>query len=380
LKPTTWIHTADLHLDRPIQGWNGSKEEACKRREDYRETFKRIISLVKQKQVGFLFIAGDFLEHGFIQSSTVKWIKEHFLEIPNTKIFISPGNHDPYRFDSYYHSKEEWPQNVHIFTEEWQSLYIEEYDICLYGKGFSDYIESMWIAPPDVHKYRKKIMIVHGTFFPYGSSDEKCQYFPIEEKNLSVLEFDYVALGHIHKPQLFILDNQRKTHVCYPGSPEAVNWKETGIRTVTYGCLDEHGIHLESIPIHTRTYEKLHCDLSQCQTREQVLTLVLSLISSNKLSSCFKIYLQGRRAQELDLQFNFFWLNAQLKQEGLYQFSIIDETIPDFNLTYYRQQIGVVGTFVRKIEEKIKRDPTKKTELEGALYKGLEALFLKERE
>ena len=40
-----------------------------------------------------------------------------FKEIPNTRIYIVPGNHDPKIKDSYYNNFN-WNSNVHIFDEK----------------------------------------------------------------------------------------------------------------------------------------------------------------------------------------------------------------------------------------------------------------------
>ena len=40
-----------------------------------------------------------------------------FKEIPNTKIFITPGNHDPNIKNSFY-QQFKWNENVHIFTNK----------------------------------------------------------------------------------------------------------------------------------------------------------------------------------------------------------------------------------------------------------------------
>lgn len=374
MRPITWIHTADLHLDQPVTGWHGSKEKALKRREDYRETFRRIISVVKQKNASFLFIAGDFLEHGFVQAGTVHLVKECFREITDTRVFISPGNHDPYRLDSFYHPREDWPKNVYIFGNKWESLYFEEYNVTIHGRGFTDYVETEWIPPPTSTLQGKQIMVVHGTLLSTLSSSENCRYFPIHEKELVGYPFDYVALGHIHKPSLALLDNKKKTRVCYPGSPEALSWKETGERFVVYGTLTDKGVAVEWIPVHSRAYERINCDISDCESREKILQLVKDKLRSYDRKNCFQIVLQGRYPTYLELNREIFWLYEQIKELDVFHFSFINEGTPDFDLSFYSQQKGVVGLFVRKMEERMQCNPEKKAEYELALYKGLEAL------
>ena len=75
-----------------------------------------------------------------------------FKEIPKTKIFIAPGNHDPYLKNSYY-SKYKWNENVKIFNSKIEKIELENIDI--YGYGFDDFyctnsgIENIEIENPE---------------------------------------------------------------------------------------------------------------------------------------------------------------------------------------------------------------------------------------
>lgn len=247
VKSFTFIHTADLHLDKPVEGWRGSREQLLARREEFRRTFERIVDLVKQRQADFLFIAGDLLEHRYSGRPTVRFLMDKLEEISQTTVLIAPGNHDPYRPDSWYRT-ERWPDHVHIFSAQWEHLFYPEYNLHLYGKGFADYEESDPSLPEIRKGDGKRIMVVHGTL---TEREESSPYFPLHREALTELELDYVALGHIHQPSTTRLSNERQTIVRYPGSPEAVRWKETGVRTVTVGTVDENGLEVETVPVHT---------------------------------------------------------------------------------------------------------------------------------
>lgn len=375
MKPVTWIHTADLHLDEPIKGWKGSKEEAWRRSQEYRQTFERIISLVKKRKVPFLFISGDFMEYGYVSKSTVRFVQEQFRQISGTQVLIAPGNHDPYRPDSVY-CLEEWPEHVHIFGGEWESLPFPEFDLTVYGRGFVDFTESEWKAPAGLNENGRKIMIVHGDFLVQEGSSP---YFPIREHELAPLEMDYVALGHIHKAADYRLNNRRRTWVCYPGSPEALNWKETGERTVTYGVLDDRGVSIERVPIQTRAYENHRVDIQGCETKEEVIIRILQETAATDKNNYHAVELTGRRPRELELKEDSLrWMEERLKQEGFYAVYLEDQTKPDFDLEYYRGQPGVIGAFIRRMEERMERNPDERADCELALYKGLEALLAKE--
>ena len=97
-----FIHLADMHFDTPFTNLSLKGDFGRIRRMDQREVFKKIIDYTKENKIEYLFIAGDLYEHNYIRKSTIEYINELFKQIPETKIFITPGNHDPYLINSYY--------------------------------------------------------------------------------------------------------------------------------------------------------------------------------------------------------------------------------------------------------------------------------------
>ncbi|OYD08879.1 metallophosphoesterase family protein [Paludifilum halophilum] len=374
MKPFTLIHTADLHLDLPVSGWKGSEEQLMVRRDEYRRTFSRILELAKRREAAFLLIAGDFLEHDTVSRPTVEWVIEEFRRIPDTRVLIAPGNHDPYRSDSFYQSVP-WPEHVHIFSGRWEDHYFPDYNLRVYGKGFADFEERESRLPGVDPADERRVMVAHAT---YGPRTEKSSYFPLSREEIHPLEMDYVALGHIHQPSTDRLDNQRRTLVRYPGSPEALRWKETGERTVSLVTFDEKGVHLETEAVQTRRYEVDFVDMTGCRTPEEAVRRILNRFPEPSARSVYRrLHLKGRCPRDLSL--NGEWISLQLVKEGFLYVECLDETVPDFDLDRLRAEDGLVGTFIRRMDERAaKADGEEKKLLERALYKGLDALLLRE--
>lgn len=124
-----FIHIADTHLDMRFDNV-GSFGDA--RRAEQIQAMKEIVDYAKLKDVQYIFISGDFYEHQYIRESTINTIIKYFEEIPETKIYITPGNHDPYLKNSVY-ANYKFPENVHVFKE---FEVIEEKDINIYGFRF----------------------------------------------------------------------------------------------------------------------------------------------------------------------------------------------------------------------------------------------------
>lgn len=110
-----FVHIADMHFDAPFVVLNSRTNWGEIRRIEQRDALKKIINYIKENNIKFLFVAGDLYENEQIRESTIKYINDLFKQIPNTKVFISPGNHDPYINNSYYKTFQ-WAENVIIFS------------------------------------------------------------------------------------------------------------------------------------------------------------------------------------------------------------------------------------------------------------------------
>ena len=109
-----FVHIADMHFDSPFVNLADKEGFGDIRRMDQRNAFKKLITYIKENKIPYLFISGDMYEHKYVKKSTIQYINNLFQEIPETKIFISPGNHDPYVKNSFY-NQFEWSKNVKIF-------------------------------------------------------------------------------------------------------------------------------------------------------------------------------------------------------------------------------------------------------------------------
>ena len=129
-----FVHIADMHFDSPFVNLSNKENLGEIRRLDQRKAFKKVIEYIKENNIEFLFIAGDLYEQKYIRKSTIEYINNLFMQIPNTKIYITPGNHDPFIKNSYYNDFS-WIENVKIFNSKIEKIELEDIDI--YGYALS---------------------------------------------------------------------------------------------------------------------------------------------------------------------------------------------------------------------------------------------------
>ena len=112
-----FVHIADTHFDSPFINLSDKDILGDLRRLEQRKALKKVINYIKENNIKYLFISGDLYENKYIKQTTIEYIGKLFQEIPETRIFISPGNHDPYIKNSYY-NKYNWSENVKIFESK----------------------------------------------------------------------------------------------------------------------------------------------------------------------------------------------------------------------------------------------------------------------
>ena len=186
-----FVHIADVHFDMPFKTLEG-RGLSEKRRLEQREAFKTVIEYIKKNNIPYLFICGDLYEQEYIKESTIEYINKLFETILDTKIYIVPGNHDPFLKNSYY-SKYDWTRNVKIFSENIER--VEEENTCIYGYGFTDF----YLKNPEYQKIKIddkdkiNILLTHGTL-DGSKNDDSILYNPISKTVLKNMGFDYIGL------------------------------------------------------------------------------------------------------------------------------------------------------------------------------------------
>ena len=355
-----FLHIADMHFDTPFKTLNSRGNFGEIRRLDQREIFKKIINYIKEKNIGYFFIAGDLYENEYIRLSTIEYINNLFKEIPETKIFITPGNHDPYINNSMYKNFN-WNNNVKIFTEKIECIENENVDI--YGVGFNDFycgtlgVENIKIKNPE----KINILIVHGALD--GSADNYMQYNFMKKNDLKKLGFDYIALGHIHKPDYNSEENQ---YIVYPGSPISLGFDELGKHGIIIGNIEKNNLNIEFMPIDNREFKELELDVTNITQKEELIEKLNELnLEENNL---YKIILIGKRNFEI----NIYELYKFITNKNIIK--IKNNTKLNYNLEELANNRNLKGIFAQEILEELNKNNYDKNILENVLEIGLELL------
>lgn len=347
-----FIHTADIHWgmtpdsDMP---WSRERAQAIK------DTFTQIVTRARDMEVDCLFISGDL----FHRQPLVKDLKELnylFSTIPTVHVVIITGNHDRIRSSSALLSFT-WCSNVSYFMEEeMTSVYFSEINTQIHGFSYhttevrENRIDHLEI--PDDRRIH--ILMAHG-----GDAS----HLPFDRNALAASGFSYIALGHIHKPEILV-DNK----MAYPGSPEPLDKTETGAHGILVGEIDpvsKKVTSLNFVSLCKAQYVPLAVNITTGTTNSELEQKVAQEVERRGRSHIYRFRIRGRR--DPDMEFDLENLISKFRIA-----EIIDESEPqyDFSALFAEHPSDMIGFYIRALE-KPDMSPVEKK----ALYYGINALL-----
>lgn len=326
-----FIQIADTHLGaRP----DTNKPWGEKRERELWETFELVIKEADKRDVDMVLIAGD-LFHGQPLLRELKEVNFMLSTLRRAKVIIIAGNHDYIRENSYYNTFE-WCENVYFLgDEEMDRIVLDDLQTDIYGFSYhsQEITQNRYDAIEIEDKDKINILLAHG-------GDEK--HVPINKKRLKYAGFDYIAFGHIHKPEI-----DSSIPMGYCGSLEPMNVNETGNHGFIYGEVDERGCHVELIPFAKRKYihKSLHDDGTR--TNASLRQEIQEILTEEGIENIYKFNIKGFRNSEINYDIDYLKCLGNIVQ-------VDDQTVPYFDFTRLEQENrgNLLGRFIHNMEER----------------------------
>lgn len=352
------LHCADLHFDTQMSKLS---------KQDILDVFSYIIDIALEENVEIMLIAGDVFDNLSVNKQTLNFLESAFKSIKNIKVFISPGNHDPYNHKSFY-KLVDWPDNVHIFKGDIEKIYIEELNLNIYGAGFkSNYInESNLKVKADKDKIN--IMVLHGEL---TTSNSKNEYNPITLEDIESSDLDYLALGHRHS--FTGIQKQDKTYYAYSGCPQGRGFDELDEKGIILGDVYSGGVNLEFRKTSKRMYKEVSIDINTANSYGEVKSIILSEIEkTDRENNLYKIFLVGEINEEFIIKAEMIY--EMIKNE-FYYVKLIDKTEIKYDYEELAKANSIKGIFVKTLLEQLDESEGEDKEIiKEAIKLGLRAL------
>ncbi|MDD6327183.1 MAG: DNA repair exonuclease [Eubacteriales bacterium] len=348
-----FIHIADVHLGvQPDRGRIWSNERAT----EIEESFRDIVRICEREAVDLLLIAGD-LFHAPPTVQQLKSLDYQLRTLPFTKTVIIAGNHDYMEENSNWETFEFQSDTIVLPRDRATNAYIKELNVCVtgYSYGKKEYTERILERLRPGREGAYNILLGHG-------GDK--QHMPFSKEKLARLGFDYIALGHIHKPAHIL-----KNRMAFSGSLEPIDYTETGRRGYIMGEVDaDHNTQIKWIPHNVRSYINLALTLSPEYSNAEISDIVENRIQELGKEHIYRILLKG--CVDHNLQIN---LSGLTKRYNINE--IINHTQADYDMEELLadNENNLLGRFIRTLtDEESTEDENIRSK---ALRYGIEALL-----
>ncbi len=371
MKPFTLLHTADWHLGKRLFRVNRITEQ--------RQFITWLLNTAKKQNADALIIAGDIFDTPHPPTEALElfynFLAQWQRELPNAYLFIIAGNHDSGRFL-------ETPQHLLPTNKikligniaHAQSITIPHANSNIHFHLFpyfrsNELFEEIKLSPnfsaeawEEDREYAIKlltdllcrnlveqetnILVAHHAFgqFTTSHSEQAINFAGLNSLPTAIYQnFDYIALGHIHKAQKI----SSSPPAYYAGSPLPFRFSETNNKSINIVKIGEK-IEVDQLPIPLTI--KLHTIKTEHENPLEVITQEL-----NKLQDKHYVQLQIKlttpqpelqdQIQQLFSECDHQLLNTQIifqhndEQLGSSE-QILNHNIEDIFTKFYQQQTG----------------------------------------
>ena len=279
------IHTADIHLGAsPDQGepWSAN------RKQELWDTFERLIQTVEAEKADLLLIAGDLFERPPLLRE-LREVNALFSTLTKTKVVLIAGNHDYIGKNSHYREFV-WDDCVTFLrSSQMTKVQFPEFQTEVYGLSYhsKEIREHLYdTAVPEENGYYH-ILLGHG-------GDEL--HIPFSKEALMNNGFDYIALGHIHKPGMILPDR-----AIYSGCLEPAECTCTGTHGYVRIEVDKAGQKAFFVPFAKREYQKLVINISEEDTMTSLFARLGEKVTELGEQNIYDVIIQGKRHASLEI-------------------------------------------------------------------------------
>ncbi|MEJ6348654.1 DNA repair exonuclease [Holzapfeliella sp. He02] len=233
-----FLHIADAHLDSPFKGLSYLPKQLWQ--SVYDSTYLAFETAVDQaiaEQVDFVLVVGDTFDGPHPSLHAQKFVADQFerLNQVDITVFLTFGNHDYYQAENYAF---DYSDNVVVFKSGMQrKSLVTKSGLAVDIVGFS-YTQNH-ITQNIVHDFPERlpghytIGMIHGS--PATSDANQDHYAPFELSDLTKQNYNYYALGHIHKREVL----RKSPLIVYSGNLQGRHINEPGQKGCYLVSVDE---------------------------------------------------------------------------------------------------------------------------------------------
>lgn len=267
------LHAADIHLDSPLLGLDGTADEQTvhELRRATAGALHNLVDLALQEQPAAVVIAGDLYDGDAKDYQTGRtFIREmQRLDDADIPVMIIAGNHDA---ASVITRSLTPPSNVHVFSTDKPELFaLEDRGLVFHGQGFPNraVLDNLVVNYPNRVPGLVNVGLLHTSLAGYAEHDT---YAPCSLDDIAATEYEYMAMGHIHKRgDPFLVG---RTTAAFSGNLQGRHIRETGPKGAYLVTLaEDEQAQLEFVPLDVARWELARVDTTDARDLQEVLNL-----------------------------------------------------------------------------------------------------------
>ena len=319
------IHTADIHLGSKINSF--PKDVSASRKEEVRNSFKRMVEYAISNDVVAIIISGDL----FDSDKPLVKDKEFFYSVvantPQIDFLYLNGNHDIL-------GDAKQLENLKTFTSEWSTY--------RYGNVLISGVEMVKENATSIYSTLNldendiNIVMLHGEVGD-TSGLHKINLSKLRAKNV-----DYLALGHYHSKVFEKLDDRGV--YAYSGCLEGRGYDETGEKGFVLLDIDNK-IDYQFIPFSQTNISLVSVDVSDLKDAYSIYLNAIKVGNFNK-NGIYRLELTGELSANLDGVEKE--IQKYLSNDALYV-DVKDLTRKKIDVSLYEGDSSIKGEFVRSV-------------------------------
>lgn len=266
MRPFSFIHAADLHIDSPFRGVSADAPAVAEAL--YSSTFRAfdgLMDVTLEREADFLLIAGDVYDGQDRSLRAQLRLRDGVKRLGEAGIqsFIVHGNHDP--LDSKVTALD-WPEQAHFFGRKLESMEALGADhepvATITGISFPKKEESRNLAAK-FSRQESGLFQIGLLHCNVGGNTGHENYAPCTLDDLRAGGMDYWALGHVHTRKIL----SEAPYVVYPGNIQGRSIREAGPRGCYHVQVDEQGrVEAEFIPLDVVRWGEVRVSIQDLET------------------------------------------------------------------------------------------------------------------
>lgn len=265
-----FLHAADIHLDSPLKGLEHYDEAPVEEiRGATRRALEHLVQLAIDEAVDFVVIAGDLYDGDWKDFRTGLFFVAQMARLREAGIpaFLIAGNHD---------AANRMTKDLRLPEDVWmldhrrpETKRLDDLGVAVHGQSYANaaITDDLSAAYPAADPGMFNIGLLH-TFAGREGYDP---YAPCTVKGLQAKEYQYWALGHVHKREALCDDPP----IVFPGNLQGRHVRECGPK----GCMlvtvdDQHRVQTEPHWVDVFRWEVCQVDASEVESGDDLLERV----------------------------------------------------------------------------------------------------------